>query len=627
MATFKVGIIGCGRPWRTEGATGFGMGHLHAAGYLASPDCELVAAADINGENLAAFCEQYRIPHGYLDADEMFAREQLDIVSICLWPHLHAPMVSKAVQAGVRAIHCEKPMAPTFGEARKMVELCTAHNVMLTINHQRRFGSPFRKAKELLDSGAIGRLERIEAIAPNLYDWGTHWFDMMFFYNDETPAEWVIGQIDARGGYAVFGVVVEGQGLSLFKWRNGVTGLMVTGEAQIYEQGEPLRSFSCSNRLVGSEGVIEVNVHNGPSLRLRNGETGGHWQEVEVKNDIHSDELHIAAVLDLIDALKSGREPELSGRKALQATELIFATYESSRRRGRVDLPLKIDDSPFLSMLNAAEITTWPDADVVANGIRIHYYRTGRGKPPLVLAHGFSDNGLCWTPVARALEWEYDIIMYDARGHGLSEAPEDGYADVDRAADLAGLIQALGLSKPAIIGHSMGASTAALTAALYPALVGKLVLEDPPWRDDLWPDLPPEEATKRFEEERARIIENKSLSREALIARCRQQNPTWSEAELGPWAESKRQLSPHVLKGFRQKWTPWREVVVKISCPTLVITADPDRGALVTPEVAAELSSLNPHISIAYINGAGHSVRREAFEEYMRVVRAFLRQE
>jgi predicted dehydrogenase/pimeloyl-ACP methyl ester carboxylesterase len=626
MATFKVGIIGCGRPWRTEGATGFGMGHLHAAGYLVSPDCELVAAADINSENLAAFCEQHKVPRGYLDVDEMFAREHLDIVSICLWPHLHAPMVFKAVQAGVKAIHCEKPMAPTFGEARKMVELCAAHNVVLTFNHQRRFAWPFRKARELLDGGAIGELERIEAIAPNLYDWGTHWFDMMFFYNHETPVEWVIGQIDARGGHAIFGVVVEGQGLSFFKWRNGVTGLMVTGERWLYEQGTPLRSFSCGNRLVGSDGVIEVDVRDGPRLRLRNSKTGGRWEEIQVEGGIHDDALHIAAILDLVDALKSGREPELSGRKALQATELIFATYESSRRRGRVDLPLEIEDSPFLSMLNAADITTWPAGDVIANGIRIHYHRTGRNRPPLVLAHGFSDNGLCWTPVARALEMEYDVIMYDARGHGLSEAPEDGYTGADQAADLAGLIQALGLDKPAIIGHSMGAATAALTAALYPGLIGRLVLEDPPWRDDLWPELTPEELARRFEEEQARIIERKALSRETLMAQCRQESPTWDEAELGPWAESKRQLSPHALKFFRQKPTPWRQVVAKIACPTLLITADPARGALVTPEIAAEICALNPLVSTVHISGAGHNIRREAFEAYMAAVRGFLKQ-
>ena len=62
------------------------------------------------------------------------------------------------------------------------------------------------------------------------------------------------------------------------------------------------------------------------------------------------------SVLDLIDAVKTGREPELSGRKALQATELIFATYESSRIRRKIVLPLEIEDSPLLSMIENDQV-------------------------------------------------------------------------------------------------------------------------------------------------------------------------------------------------------------------------------------------------------------------------------
>lgn len=57
----------------------------------------------------------------------------------------------------------------------------------------------------------------------------------------------------------------------------------------------------------------------------------------------------------------------------------------------------------------------WLSGDVIANGIRIHYYRTGGDKPPLVLSHGATDNGLCWVRLTRALESEYDVIMPDAR--------------------------------------------------------------------------------------------------------------------------------------------------------------------------------------------------------------------
>ena len=65
----------------------------------------------------------------------------------------------------------------------------------------------------------------------------------------------------------------------------------------------------------------------------------------------------------------------------------------------------------------------WQSAYLEANGLRLHYTRTGGDKPPVVLAHGFSDDGLCWTPVAEQLAAAYDVIMVDARGHGCSEVP------------------------------------------------------------------------------------------------------------------------------------------------------------------------------------------------------------
>ncbi len=345
MAQFRVGIIGCGRPWKSVGASGFGMGHAHARGYAASPEATIVALADLSQENARAFQAEHGGEQIYQDYREMLAREQLDIVSICTWPHLHAEMVIAAAAAGVKAIHCEKPMAPTFGEARRMAAACQEHGAQLTFNHQRRFGKVFQKARELLRSGAIGQLQRMEATCPNLFDWGTHWFDMLFFYNDETPAEWVIGQIELRGSEKVFGVPVEGQGLSYFQYRNGVQGMLITRA----DAAGPWRAI---NRLIGSDGMIEVCLGAGPPLRMW-GKGQIAWQDVEVP-DIESSDLGDPirlGVLDLIDALKIGREPELSARRALQATELIFATYESSRRRGRVDLPLEIDDSPLIALL------------------------------------------------------------------------------------------------------------------------------------------------------------------------------------------------------------------------------------------------------------------------------------
>jgi predicted dehydrogenase len=240
-----------------------------------------------------------------------------------------------------------------------MAAVCEAEGVQLTFNHQRRFGAPFRKAKELLDSGAIGELTRLEGFTSNLYDWGTHWFDMMFMYNDEQPVEWVMGQIEAHGGHSIFDVFVEGQGLSFFRWANGVYGLMVTrGRPRgAPPSDEVVRGVQVGNRLIGTEGEIEVWAQDVAALRYRSIQTGGQWQEVDVGERDAYVETITANIADLSDALKTSREPECSARKALQATEIIFATYESSRRRGRVDLPLDIEDSPLQAMLDTGEIS------------------------------------------------------------------------------------------------------------------------------------------------------------------------------------------------------------------------------------------------------------------------------
>ena len=343
MDMLRVGIIGTGRRRGTEGATGFGMAHAHAQGYEAHPACAIVALADINRENAEAF----RAAHGgtatiYTDYRKMLVRENLDIVSVCTWPALHSEMVIAVAEAGVRAVHCEKPMAPTFGEARRMIAVCEANRTQLTFNHQRRFSTMFRRAKELLKAGAIGDLIRMEASCSNLYDWGTHWFDMLNFYNDETPVEWVLGQIEPHGGRTYFGVTVEAQGISHFQYTNGVRGLLVTG---------PDTGWEAENRLIGSAGVIEVAHRDGTPLRVW-GRGQSDWHIVDVSGGVPNGLPAVPeGVKDLVDALLAGREPELSGRRALRATELIFATYESSRRRGRVTLPLEIEDSPLAAML------------------------------------------------------------------------------------------------------------------------------------------------------------------------------------------------------------------------------------------------------------------------------------
>jgi N-formylmaleamate deformylase len=231
---------------------------------------------------------------------------------------------------------------------------------------------------------------------------------------------------------------------------------------------------------------------------------------------------------------------------------------------------------------------------------------------------------LCWTPVAELLEEDYDLIMVDARGHGRSEGPERGYGPEDMAGDLAGVIAGLGLSRPVVLGHSMGAATALMLAGTQPHLIRAIALEDPPpW----WAaSSAPESDAQRWAWMRARMIGLKRKTREELIAEQRAASPSWSEAELGPWATAKLRFSFYALDGVGPGAVDWQAILRRISCPALLITADPALEAIVSQEDAAVMKALVPQLRIAHIAEAGHNVRREQFVRYLDIVRTFLLQ-
>lgn len=264
----------------------------------------------------------------------------------------------------------------------------------------------------------------------------------------------------------------------------------------------------------------------------------------------------------------------------------------------------------------------WSEGNVQANGINIHYYRTGnKGKPSMLLLHGFTDNGLCWSRVAHALEGDYDIVMTDARGHGRSDGIATGFSTTILTDDAARVIRALGLEKPCLFGHSMGARTAATVAANYPELVRAVILEDPPFMD-----RPPSQTDEQTHRQRWQwVFELKALSREERIARGFAMNPNWVEEEIIPWADSKAEVQINVLeRGGAPDSYPWRELLARIQCPVLLITADPQLGAIVTPAAAQEAARLWKQGEVVHIGGAGHNIRRDRYDEMMTAVRAFV---
>jgi pimeloyl-ACP methyl ester carboxylesterase len=259
----------------------------------------------------------------------------------------------------------------------------------------------------------------------------------------------------------------------------------------------------------------------------------------------------------------------------------------------------------------------WTDGYVIANGIRIHYWRTGGDKPAMVLAHGSSDDGLCWTNFAKELERDYDIIMWDARGHGLSDPPKPADEPDVMVDDLAGLIRELKLVKPIVMGHSMGSATAAWFGAKYPDVARAIVLEDP----GLVRRPPTPNAAPDVEKRRAGILARNNTSYEQLVSECMKSSPKWGASECEIWAPSKRRHHPDTALVSIGTRPPMRDLFPKIAVPVLILKADAQGDLRRENE---EVAGMLKKGRIVHIEGAAHNVRRDEKQKALSVLKDFL---
>jgi len=324
---YNVAIIGCG-----------GISHMHTGWYLNEPRATLTAIADIDAKRVKAYSEQYSIEKQYTDYIEMLETEDIDLVSVCTRPKLHAQIVIETAKHGVKGILSEKPMAENLGQAKAMLETCSQHGVKLAIDHQTRFSPPYMRAKQMIAEGVIGDPFRIHGICGggDLKDNATHTVDIMRFLYGDRPIVWVIGQIERIDTPTKYELHSENFAIGYFKFEDNVRGIIESGS----DTAPGYHHIYC----YGTEGEIELAVPRGPSLRFRNAESGGAWVTPELPSEIDP-------VQDMIAAIEEDREHRSSGYQGYATHELLMAIYESSRRRRRIHLPLEEMESPLTLMI------------------------------------------------------------------------------------------------------------------------------------------------------------------------------------------------------------------------------------------------------------------------------------
>lgn len=253
---------------------------------------------------------------------------------------------------------------------------------------------------------------------------------------------------------------------------------------------------------------------------------------------------------------------------------------------------------------------------VESNGTRIHVEQQGNGELALVFLHYYGGSSRTWGLVASALSGQYRIVALDHRGWGDSEAPADGYRIADLAADAQGVIEALGIRRYVVVGHSMGGKVAQLIASRRPSGLEGLVLVAPS----------PPSAMPLSDEQRATLTGAYQTreSVEFVIDHVLTAKP------LAP--AQREQIIEDSLRGAPQAKAGWPNVAMReditvatasIDVPTIVVSGERDQVDSVAA-LEAELLPRIPHAAMHILPGVGHLSPLEAPNDVARLIARFV---
>jgi len=200
-----VGLTGIGgaRPQESIDPVYGAMPNSHASAYHRHPQTEVVAVCDLSQDMLNAFCERWKDVwpnlNTYVSYQEMLDKEKPDIVSVVTPDHFHREVTVAAAESSAQAILCEKPIATDLDDADAMIAAAKKHNVLLSIEHSRRWYPNYLHARALIQSGELGPLRTIvcEMFSSRamMFRNGTHLIDMVCFFAGGNPA-WVMADLE-----------------------------------------------------------------------------------------------------------------------------------------------------------------------------------------------------------------------------------------------------------------------------------------------------------------------------------------------------------------------------------------------------------------------------------------------
>jgi predicted dehydrogenase len=325
---------------------------LHGESYKRCLYAEMRSVAAI--DNLNEFGDAYNIPNRYKDYHEMFRKENLDLVSVCVPNFLHKEIVLSAVENGVKNIVCEKPLATSVEDGREMVEACKKNGVRLMYAEDWIFAPALIRAKEIVNEGGIGKLLYIKAKESHngthsvfaqkkeycgggvMIHLGIHPIAFLPFFADSEIAE-IVG-MKTNGGESNLlhhNYTGEDWAAALLTMENGVRGFV---------EGNYITSGGMDDKIeiYGTEGNIHIDLTKGSPLHVYS--RPGYKYAVEKADFTYGwtqpavDEFmslgYVNEIKHFVNCVINNTEPQKGtrGEDGLKALQVTMSLYESAEK-------------------------------------------------------------------------------------------------------------------------------------------------------------------------------------------------------------------------------------------------------------------------------------------------------
>ncbi|WP_054954891.1 Gfo/Idh/MocA family protein [Paenibacillus dakarensis] len=330
MNKIKVAVLGCGAIAQRR----------HIPEYASNEHVELVAFADPNKERVEAVAREYG-GKAYTNYEELLKNEKLDAVSVCSPNYLHAPMAIAAANAGLHVL-VEKPMAASAEEGQEMIDAARKNGVYLMIGHNQRLMPPHVKAKEILDSGKLGRVltfrtsfghggpegwsldgreswffQKNKAIMGAMGDLGVHKSDFIRYLLNDEVAE-VAGFIST---IHKDGTDVDDNATCILRMESGAVGTLMASWTQ-YRSGDNSTVLWCEN------GVMKIGTVEGDEVIVEL--TNGTIETYKVGAMATNEKQVPSGVIDeFVNCILTNTPPSISGEEGLRSLKVILAAFES----------------------------------------------------------------------------------------------------------------------------------------------------------------------------------------------------------------------------------------------------------------------------------------------------------